>query len=93
VVVESLSVPDGKTRSMAKIAANLGVTAKKSVLLVGAKNQQQDLLLRATRNLPKIWVLPVEGANVYDVMRCPYLVATRESITALEQRVLKALEA
>jgi large subunit ribosomal protein L4 len=40
----------------------------------------------AARNLPEIDVLPVQGVNVYDIMRREKLVLTRAAVEALEAR-------
>ena len=41
---------------------------------------------RAARNIPNIDVLPVQGINVYDILRREKLVLTREAVDALEAR-------
>ena len=41
---------------------------------------------RAARNLPNIDVLPVQGINVYDILRRKKLVLTKAAIQALEAR-------
>ena len=40
----------------------------------------------AARNLHQIDVLPVQGVNVYDIMRREKLVLTRAAVEALEAR-------
>ena len=40
----------------------------------------------AARNLPNIDVLPVQGINVYDILRRRKLVLTKAAIAALEER-------
>jgi large subunit ribosomal protein L4 len=42
--------------------------------------------VRAVRNLPNIDVLPVQGINVYDILRRKTLVLTKAAIAALEER-------
>ena len=42
---------------------------------------------RAARNLPKIDVLPLQGANVYDILRRDTLVLTRAAVQQLEARL------
>ena len=41
----------------------------------------------AIRNLPTIRVLPQQGANVYDILRCDTLVLTRNAVAELEGRL------
>ena len=52
------------------------------------RERRTDLekFLLAARNIPEIDVLPVQGINVYDVLRCPTLVLTRSALEALEAR-------
>jgi large subunit ribosomal protein L4 len=41
---------------------------------------------RAARNIPNIDVLPVQGINVYDILRRKKLVLTKAAVAALEER-------
>ncbi len=41
----------------------------------------------ATRNIPNIDVLPIQGINVYDILRRNTLVLTRAALDALEARL------
>ena len=40
----------------------------------------------AARNIPNIDVLPVQGINVYDILRRGKLVLTKAAVDALEAR-------
>ena len=40
----------------------------------------------AARNIPQIDVLPIQGINVYDILRREKLVLTRAAVDALEER-------
>ena len=41
---------------------------------------------KAARNIPQIDVLPIQGLNVYDILRRDKLVLTRAALEALEAR-------
>ena len=41
---------------------------------------------RAARNIPNIDVLPVQGINVYDILRRHHLVLTKAAVEALQER-------
>ena len=56
-----------------------------NVLIVDGAELNSNFAL-AARNLPKIDVLPVQGANVYDIMRRSKLVLTKAAVEALEAR-------
>jgi large subunit ribosomal protein L4 len=43
--------------------------------------------MRAARNLPRVDVLPQQGANVYDILRRDTLVLTRDAVQHLEARL------
>ena len=54
------------------------------LIIDGAVNEN---FARAARNLPKVDVLPQQGANVYDILRRDTLVLTREAVQQLEARL------
>lgn len=57
-----------------------------NALIVDGAALQQNFAL-AARNIPHIDVLPVEGINVYDIIRREKLVLTRAAVDALEARL------
>jgi large subunit ribosomal protein L4 len=84
VVLDTIAIADGKTRSMAQMLDALGLT---NVLIIIAT---ADLLLeRAARNLPTVKVLRAAGANVEDILRYQHLVLTRDAVAALSGRVTR----
>ena len=83
VVVEDLTGHSGKTKEMADKLSALGWD---SVLLVDGQEVDQNLM-RATRNLPGVDVLPQQGANVYDILRRSTLVLTKDAVAQLEARL------
>jgi large subunit ribosomal protein L4 len=56
-----------------------------NVLIVDGAEVNANFAL-AARNLQKVDVLPVQGANVYDIMRRETLVLTKAAVEALEAR-------
>ncbi|MBV9815094.1 MAG: 50S ribosomal protein L4, partial [Alphaproteobacteria bacterium] len=57
-----------------------------SVLIIDGPVVEKNFLL-AARNLPRVDVLPQQGANVYDILRRDTLVLTREAVQHLEARL------
>ena len=55
------------------------------MLIIDGAELQPNFAL-AARNLPQVDVLPVQGINVYDIMRREKLVLTRAAVEALEAR-------
>ena len=84
LVVEAIDVPDGKTKSVAKMLEALGVD---SVLIV--TEGPNPMLERGARNLPTVKVLRAEGANVEDILRYQHLVLTRAAVAAVSGRVTR----
>lgn len=83
IIVDVLAPKDHKTKAMAASFAALGFD---SALIVGGKEIDANFA-RATNNLPKIDVLPVQGANVYDILRRDTLVLTKDAVADLTERL------
>ena len=60
----------------------LGLT---SALIIDGAEVDANFAL-AARNIPNIDVLPVQGINVYDILRRQMLVLTKSALEALEAR-------
>ncbi len=82
IVIEALSVKEGKTKELRSRFAKLGLA--NALFIDGAEVAAN--VRAAARNIPNIDVLPVAGINVYDVMRRQKLVLTRAAVDALEAR-------
>ena len=82
VVLDKAESQDGKTAALRDQFAKLEWT---NVLIIDGAELQVDFV-RAARNLPNIDVLPVQGINVYDILRRKKLVLTTAAIAALEER-------
>jgi large subunit ribosomal protein L4 len=82
VVVDEARLDDAKTKAL---RARFDALGWASVLIIdGAVNES---FARAARNLPKVDVLPEQGANVYDILRRDTLVLTRAAVQQLEARL------
>ena len=82
IVLDKASVKDGKTKQLASHFEKLGWNS--ALIIDGAEIEPG--FRAAARNIPNIDVLPVQGINVYDVMRRGTLVLTKAAIDALEAR-------
>lgn len=82
MVLDRIEIEAPKTKLMAQLVAGLGV--KSALIVVPAKDESLE---RASRNLPNVKVLRVEGANVYDILRYDKLVLTPAAIEALQRRL------
>jgi large subunit ribosomal protein L4 len=82
VVLADASVKEPKTKALAKQFAGLGLT---SALIIDGAAVEPNFAL-AARNIPSIDVLPVQGINVYDILRRDTLVLTKAAVDALTER-------
>jgi large subunit ribosomal protein L4 len=82
IVLDKASVKDGKTGPLQKSFAKLGLT---NALIIDGAAVDANFAL-AARNIPNIDVLPVQGINVYDILRRRTLVLTKSAVDALEAR-------
>lgn len=82
IVLDKASGADAKTKAMLDRFAKIGVA---NALIIDGAAVDRDFAL-ATRNIPHVDVLPVQGINVYDILRRDTLVLTKEAVDALEAR-------
>jgi large subunit ribosomal protein L4 len=82
VVLDKASVKGGKTKELASRFEKLGLD--NALIIDGAEIEAS--FRAAARNIPNIDVLPVQGINVYDILRRGRLVLTKAALDALEAR-------
>lgn len=82
VIVWEKAEAEGKTKALRANFEKLGL---KSALIIDCADLQDSFAL-AARNIPHIDILPVQGINVYDILRREKLVLTRAAVDALEAR-------
>ena len=85
VILEKAELNDQKTQNFAKVMKKLGWGR---TLVIGKGDSQMGLnFVKASRNISSVDVLPVEGINVYDVLKKDTLVLTKAAVAALEERL------
>jgi large subunit ribosomal protein L4 len=82
IVLDSATVKGAKTKALAAQFSGLGLTS--ALIIDGA--QVDAGFANAARNIPNVDVLPVQGINVYDIVRRQKLVLTKAAVEALEAR-------
>jgi large subunit ribosomal protein L4 len=82
VIVDKASVKNAKTKGLAKQFGKLGW---ENVLIIDGAEVEANFA-NAARNVPNVDVLPVQGINVYDILRRKTLVLTKAALDALEAR-------
>lgn len=83
VVLDDMTLAEGKTKVLADKLEKLGVA---DALVVGGAEVDENFT-RAAKNIALVDVLPIQGANVYDILRRDTLVLTREAVETLEARL------
>jgi large subunit ribosomal protein L4 len=81
VVVSALTLEEPKTRRLAKVLAQMGLTGK-TLIVIG---EGRTDLERAARNLREVKLIKPEELNVYDVLR-------HDSIVIPERELLRVQE-
>ena len=83
VVLDDARLSEGRTRALAEALGKLGWN--RPLIIDGP---ELDLnMARAAGNLAHVDLLPQQGANVYDILRCDTLVLTRAAVEHLEARL------
>ncbi len=82
IVIDALAIKEAKTKALRDGFTKLGLA---NALIIDGAEVSADVRM-AARNIPNIDVLPVNGINVYDVLRRHKLVLTRAAVDALEAR-------
>jgi large subunit ribosomal protein L4 len=82
IVVDDVKLAEAKTKALKDRFGKLGLA---NALIIGGAEVDENFG-RAARNIPNIDVLPVQGINVYDILRRDKLVLTRAAVDALEAR-------
>jgi large subunit ribosomal protein L4 len=83
IVLDKANLKDGKTKELRTNFAKLGLT--NALIIDGAEIDAKFAL--AARNIQNIDVLPVQGINVYDILRRQTLVLTKSALDTLEARL------
>ncbi len=82
-VIEKLELPEIRTKRMAELLQRLGLD---NVLIVTPG--RDEVIEKSARNIPGVKVLPVEGINVYDVLRYRELLVLKEALPGITERVV-----
>lgn len=83
IVIDEAKCKDGKTKTIVGNIAKLGW--KKPLIVAGV--ELDESFSRAARNIKGTDVLPVQGANVLDILKHNELVLTKEAAEALQARL------
>ncbi len=82
IVVDELAAKEAKTKKLTGSLEKLGLS---NALFIGGPELDSNFKL-AAQNIPNVDVLPVQGINVYDILRRGTLVLSKAAVEALEER-------
>jgi large subunit ribosomal protein L4 len=82
IIIDDLVAKEAKTKTLSGALATLGL---ENALIIGGAELDNNFKL-AAQNIPNIDVLPVQGINVYDILRRGKLVLSKAAVEALEER-------
>jgi large subunit ribosomal protein L4 len=82
IVIDDVTLAEPKTKVLLGHFSKLDLS---SALVIGGAEIDVNFGL-AARSIPNVDVLPVQGINVYDILRRDKLVLTRSAVDALEAR-------
>jgi large subunit ribosomal protein L4 len=82
IVLDKASLKEPKTKTLVQNLQKLEIA--NALIVDGAEIETN--FRNAARNIPNIDVLPVQGINVYDILRRGKLVLTKAAVDALEAR-------
>lgn len=82
LVILDSAASDGKTKTLVQAFEKLGLA--NALIIDGAAVNES--FAKAARSIPNIDVLPIQGINVYDILRRKKLVLTKAAVEALEAR-------
>ena len=82
IIIDQLVAAEAKTKVLTGQLEKLGLN---NALMISGAEVDKNFGLAAS-NIPNIDVLPVQGINVYDILRRGKLVLTKAAVEALEER-------
>lgn len=80
IVLDSLSFDDIKTKNMVKVLTAL----KADKALFVTKGYDKNVVISA-RNIPTINMIPTGNLNVYEVMKYPKLILTKDAVESIQE--------
>ncbi|MEW7008391.1 MULTISPECIES: 50S ribosomal protein L4 [unclassified Lentilitoribacter] len=83
IIMDELASKDPKTKGLTVALDKMGIT---HALFIGGAELDNNFKL-AAQNIPNVDVLPVQGINVYDILRRGKLVLSKDAVAALEERL------
>ncbi|NMB28803.1 MAG: 50S ribosomal protein L4 [Clostridiaceae bacterium] len=81
IVLDDLTIENGKTREMVEVLNNLGVDSTSLIVTTG----RNDYVVRSARNIQGVKTTPVNALSVLDLLKYDCLIATREALESFQE--------
>jgi len=81
IVLDDLTIENGKTREMVEVLNNLGVNSTSLIVTTG----RNDYVVRSARNIQGVKTTPVNALSVLDLLKYDCLIATREALESFQE--------
>ena len=83
-VLDKIELEAPKTKLFAQLVSEMGWSGVKTLFVTPEKDES---LLRSSRNLHRVMILPPEGLNVYDLLRYDRLVVLQGAVPRIHERL------
>ena len=80
IVLDELTLPEIKTKEMAKVLGN--IKCGKALIVMDGSNTN---VMLSARNIPNVKTASVNTINVYDILKYNTLVVTKEAVAKIEE--------
>ncbi len=80
IVLDSIDLPEVKTKHFYKILETLNVADKKVMFVLPEYDED---IFRACRNIPTVWPVIAHEINTYEVLYNEYILATKEALNRI----------
>lgn len=80
IVLDELTLPEIKTKEMAKVLEN--IKCGKALIVMDGSNKN---VMLSARNIPDVKTASVNTINVYDILKYNTLVVTKEAVAKIEE--------
>jgi large subunit ribosomal protein L4 len=77
IVIDSMELPEAKTKAFIAIYKNLPVSGKKTLVVTDSKNTKA---IRAIKNLPKVNSISASSLNVVDLLAHDYVLIAKDTV-------------
>ena len=83
IVLDEFKLDEAKTKKVQTALNNLKVN--KALVVLNAKNEENDKVVIAAKNIPTVKTAFVNTINVYDILKYDTMVVTKDAVATIEE--------